>query len=158
MESHLPRRPRKDQLLAYFDGLPPLEIDDMIGSWRGTAWNTGSIFHILLAESGWSGKVFRSRDDVDALVFSPRFSPIALINRAMILPWRLPEDATKLRHPLGAARLRMKLLRGQRSAAMCYRALPIVDHFRKIDEGRVMGFMEIGGSGVPELFFSLERE
>lgn len=123
--------------------------------WRGEAMSSDSIFATLLAESSWYGKVFRSTEDVDALVFSSPRSVIGFVNRATIAPWRLPEDRRLVRHPLGAARLRMRNLSGTRSAAMCYRYLPIVDHFRRIDAGSVMGLMELHRSGVPELFFRL---
>ncbi len=123
--------------------------------WRGEAMSTYSVFATLLAESSWYGKVFRSTEDVDALVFSSPRSVIGIVNRAMIAPWRLPEDHRLVRHPLGAARLRTRSLSGTRSAAMCYRYLPIVDHFRRIDAGSLMGLMQICDSGKPELFFRL---
>jgi len=42
------------------------------------------------------------------------------------------------------------------SAAMVYDAQPIVDHFRKVDNNRVMGAMVIDGDDRV-YFFELER-
>jgi len=150
------RQSRLDALRRQWEELPPVSCEQMIGMWRGEAMSAHSIFATLLSESSWYGKVFRTTEDVDALVFAAPQSVIGLVNRAMIAPWRLPEDRRFVRHPLGAARLRIRALSGVRSAAMCYRYLPIVDHFRRIDAGSVMGFMELRGSGAPELFFRLE--
>jgi hypothetical protein len=56
-----------------------------------------------------------------------------------------------------AARLRVLDFRGKRSTAMIYRRKPIIDHFRKIDDDRVLGLMEADGMERP-FFFLLTRE
>lgn len=136
--------------------LPPLAGPELLGVWQGSSPTRGSIFTVLLEQTSWWGKVFRTVDDVDALVFDRPTSFLGLINRALIVPWRLPEDRRLVRHPLGAAKLRYRRYEGVRSAAMVYRYLPIIDHFRRIDEHRVMGLMEVGQSEEPELLFTLE--
>ena len=169
-------------LTDHFCSLPPVRPDELMGLWNGGSWHTGSIFGTLLRHTRWYGKEFRAEDDVDALLFLADAArptrPLALINAAMILPFNAlawKRAATKqthgrrherthghspalLRHPLGAARLEERELFGVRSTAMCYRYVPIVDHFRRMDDGRLMGFMEIAGSGSPELFFWLRRD
>jgi GXWXG protein/Domain of unknown function (DUF4334) len=50
------------------------------------------------------------------------------------------------------ARLRTLEFRGRASAAMIYRRQPIVDHFRRIDEGRILGLMEMRGDDRPYFF------
>ena len=56
-----------------------------------------------------------------------------------------------------AARPRAKDFRKKRSAATIYDRLPIVDHFRRIDNDRVLGLMEMRGMGRP-YFFLLTRD
>ncbi len=145
------------RVLDAWRSLPPLGCAELLGVWHGSSPTRGSLFTVLLEQTSWWGKVFRTDDDVDALVFNRPKSFLGLVNHALIAPWRLPEDRRLVRHPLGVARLRSRCLFGVRSAAMVYRYLPIVDHFRRIDEHRVMGLMEVGESGKPELFFTLER-
>ena len=146
----------RDRLQEWI-ALPTVTTAEMIGVWHGWAYDRESLFATLLSESSWLGKVFRSREDVDALVFGSPRTLIGVVNRLMIAPFRLPEDRRLVRHPLGAATLEDRVLYGRRSAAMCYRLLPIVDHFRRICDRRVMGLMQIAGRTDPELFFALER-
>ena len=57
-------------------------------------------------------------------------------------------------HP--AATLRAMNFRGKCGAAMIYDRKPIIDHFRKIDDDRVLGLMEMRGMELP-YFFVLTR-
>ena len=56
-----------------------------------------------------------------------------------------------------AASLQAVNFRGKRSAAMIYDRQPIIDHFRKIDDVRVLGLMEMRGMELP-YFFLLIRD
>lgn len=152
-----PRDTSVERLTRVWAGLPPVRRADMLGIWRGTAVTSGSIFAALLRATNWYGKVFRSENDVDALVFSTPRSVLAMLNYATIAPWRLPEDRAFTRHPLGASRLVDSDRSGSPTAAMAYRYLPIVDHFRRLDRTSVLGLMQIGRRDTPELFFTLER-
>jgi hypothetical protein len=62
-----------------------------------------------------------------------------------------------LRAHRSAAILRAVNFRGKRSAAMIYDRQPIVDHFRTIDNDRVLGLMEMRGMERP-FFFLLTRD
>ena len=62
-----------------------------------------------------------------------------------------------LRSDHSAASLRAVNFRGKRSAAMIYARKPIIDHFRRIDDNRVLGLMEMRGMERP-FFFLLTRE
>ena len=55
------------------------------------------------------------------------------------------------------ARLRMLEVRGVCTATMIYDDLPICDSFRRIDEGTVLGIMDLKGVSRP-FFFLLRRE
>ena len=47
--------------------------------------------------------------------------------------------------------------RNKVTATMCYDEKPIMDHFAKIDEKRVMGIMDLKGVAEPYIFI-LERD
>jgi hypothetical protein len=149
--------PDRDELLRAYDSLPPIRPDELHGLWHGGDWSTGGRFDGLLDRTGWYGKLFRSENDVEALVFSRPKTLLGVINRLMIWPFRLPEARRMVRHPLGRARLREVRFRGMVSTAMCYNCMPIMDHFRRVDDRRVMGYMDFKGRRDFELFFWLER-
>lgn len=149
--------PGRGELLEFYDGLPPLACNDLLGLWFGGDWRTGGRLDGLLERTAWRGKMFRDENDVDALVFGASARPLALLNTAMIWPFRLPEQRRLMRHPLGRARIREVRFRGASSAAMCYNHMPIIDHFRRVDEATVMGIMDLKGKRAYELFFWLAR-
>ncbi len=158
--------------LDRFDGLPGLDPEAMLGSWRGCSLPTGHPLDGLLEALGWHGKAFEDVDRVHPLLFrDPSGTPVA------IEPARLPVDialrlpsfsrsgpvraAFRALRPLlrakgPAAKLERRHFRGRASAAMVYDRLPITDHFRRIDEGRVLGLMELRQSPKP-FFFVLSR-
>lgn len=141
--------------LARFDNLPPVMPEEMLGDWLGHELPTGHPLDGLLERLGWRGKRFKSADHVDPLVFEPgmaldpRLMPIGLALR-----WpRLARSAVSraafrgvrrvLRARGPAARLSGVQFRGCLSAAMIYDRQPVVDHFRRIDERRILGLMEM---------------
>ena len=142
-----------EHLTRVWKALPAVRPPEMLGFWRGTGVTSGSVFSTLLRETNWYGKVF---PNVDALVFSSPHSLLALVNYATIVPWRLPERRAFRRHPLGAARLVESNRFGSTTAAMAYRYLPVIDHFRRLNDTSVMGLMQIDRRDIPELFFVLE--
>ena len=160
------------EALAFYDSLPAVPIDAMIGSWRGSEIPTGHVFDGLLGPAGWYGKNFRSADDVDPLVFqrgdgrkfagNPAVMPLGLIqrwpslarNRASAAIFRAVAPLLATRKP--RARLRMTEYRGTTSATMIYDDLPINDVFRRVTGDVVLGAMDIRGSARP-FFFVLRR-
>ncbi|CAN5181361.1 DUF4334 domain-containing protein [soil metagenome] len=161
-------------VLALYDSLPVVQIDTLLGSWRGSELPTGHPLDGLLAAFGWHGKRFDSADSVHPLVFDrargaglvsvqPALMPIGLVLK---LGKRLPHPAVggvfRLLQPLmttsaPAARLRMIEHRGLVTAAMVYDALPIIDVFRHVDEDTLLGIMDVRGSDQPYPFV-LHRE
>lgn len=161
-----------DEALAVFDQLPAVDVDEVLGNWRGEELATGSAFDGLLVAYGWHGKRFRGGEDVDPLVFDTRVGRICLnpwlmpVTVAMAFPrpvrraghvhlgrWLLPLART--RRP--RARLRMVEHRGRTSTAMVYDDLPIIDHLRRIDDDTLLGLMDMRGLDKP-CFFLLHRE
>jgi len=116
------------ELEAFFDELPAISSEAMIGEWLGGVFPVGGLYEFLLRPkplARWYGKRFRSENRVDALMC-----------RIFGMTVRLP---------LGRARLRRIEYRGVVSAAMIYDRLPIIDHFRAIDDDTLMGLMETRG-------------
>lgn len=117
-----------NDLEAFFDDLPAISGQAMIGEWLGGVFPVGGLYDFLLRPkpvARWHGKRFRSENRVDALMC-----------RIFGMTVRLP---------LGRARLRNVEYRGVVSAAMIYDRLPIIDHFRAIDDDTLMGLMETRG-------------
>lgn len=122
------RRPAMADLEAFFDTLEAVAPEAMTGLWRGGVFPVGGLYDFLLRPKPvlrWYGKRFRSENRVDALICS-------LLG-------------IRIRLPLGRARLRRIDYRGTVSTAMIYDRLPIIDHFRRIDDDTVMGLMETRG-------------
>ena len=159
-----------DSALQIFDDLSPIDTSFMLGRWKGCEVMTGHPMDGLLAFSGWYGKYFIDEDNVHPLLFYKNKTELYSINPKRIafnlipVAPKTPKLARVLRlaKPLlqtneGKARLRMMNCRGQASATMCYDERPIHDCFRKLDENRVLGLMDMKGSARP-YFFILERD
>ncbi|HVV86716.1 MAG TPA: DUF4334 domain-containing protein [Kofleriaceae bacterium] len=159
--------------LAFFDALPAVTIDEMLGAWRGSGLPTGHRLDGLLEKFGWHGKRFDSADLGHPLVFDrpgggtvdlhPFFVPFGFVVR---YPRLLGGDgaarafrrlAPLLRTRTPRARLRMVEQRGVVSAAMIYDDLPICDAFRRVDADTRLGLMDARGMRKP-FFFVLRRE
>ena len=158
--------------LSCFDSLTGLEPEFMIGRWRGAGLPTAHPLDGVLEALGWYGKAFESVDRVHPLLFrarsggviplDPTFMPVRVALRWPALAKSAPVRAAFaagrpfLRAHHSAAKLRAENFRGKRSAAMIYDRQPIADHFRRIDDDRVLGLMEMGGMERP-FFFLLTR-
>ena len=159
--------------LAFFDALPPLELHEMIGSWRGSGVPTGNPLDGMLERFGWHGKRFDGVDDAHPLVFENGNGALSSVNPALVpmgVILRVPSMANtpfaarlfRLARPLirtrrPAARLRKMEYRGVLTATMIYDALPITDAFRKVDGDTVLGVMDLRGLEQP-FVFTLRRE
>jgi hypothetical protein len=159
------------EVLRFFDRMPAVLPDVMLGRWKGSEIATGHVYDGLLGPSGWWGKSFRSADDVDPLLFerggklfagNPGLMPLALIEGFPALAKSRPSAALfrflspLLRTGRPRARLRPVTYRGVTSAAMIYDQLPIADCFRKVDADTLIGAMDIRGFADP-YFFVLRR-
>lgn len=170
--TRLSRGSTPQQALAFFDALPPVSIEQMMGAWRGSGFATGHPLDGLLEAMNWHGKRFRSAEDVDPLIMdrgdssyalNPRFLPMGSATRSVAL---FQIDALRrgtvaalplLQTSRAAARLRNVEYRGVVTATMVYDALPINDHFRLVDDTTVVGAMDMRGWTTP-FMFSLHRE
>jgi hypothetical protein len=162
----------RDEALARFDGAPPVEPGGMIGRWRGSGLPTGSPLDGLLESYGWWGKEFLDAETAHPLLFATRSGPRpvdpALIpvgvlrgrpglarSRAARLAFTAVRPLLTTSRP--TARLRAVEHRGVVTAAMVYDRLPILDVFKRVDSGTLLGLMDLRGLPAP-FFFLLTRE
>jgi hypothetical protein len=157
-----------DEALAYFDSLPVVEPDEMLGRWRGSGLPTGSPLDGLLEAYGWYGKEFLDDETVHPLLFAdrsgrprpvdPSLLPVNLLRdyAGFLQFWPLRTALTRLRPLLYTnrpkARLREIRHRGVVTAAMVYDTLPIIDVFRKVSDDVRLGAMDLRGLPAPFLF------
>ena len=139
----------------------PVEPHEMIGLWKGSGIPASHPLDGVLENLGWFGKRFTPDLRADALLFRSGKDTVISIN-----PARIPLGLAFLFHSIGRTRVARKLFRylqcglqakgpvaslrvinfqGMTSAAMVYDKQPIIDHFRRIDEHRIMGAMTIKG-------------
>ncbi|MCO1653840.1 DUF4334 domain-containing protein [Pseudonocardia humida] len=157
-----------DDVLAFFDGLPPVEVADLLGSWRGAELPTGHRLDGLLGRFGWHGKRFEGADAAHPLVFDDGRGGLVEVNPALVPLGLVVRLAGLLRNPVAAAafrvvrpllrtrrpraRVRMVRHRGVVSATMCYDALPVHDVFRRVDDDTLLGLMDLRGDDPPFAF------
>lgn len=159
------------EALAYFDELDVVDVDFMLGRWRGSGFPTGHLMDGFLENLGWYGKEFVDAGCVHPLLFEDehhgtfRAEPL---RASMAVGSLFPLGKTQLtkrsflalRSALSTtkphATLRMTECRGKMSAAMHYNRLPVHDVFRKIDANTVLGLMNLKGARKP-FFFVLKR-
>ncbi|WP_040863235.1 DUF4334 domain-containing protein [Nocardia niigatensis] len=125
-------------------GLDTVRAEDILGEWKGAAFQTGHPLCRALARSRWYGKTFVSLSQVKPLICRAEdgtlFSDTALGGEASL--WNVE-------------------FRGEVTATMVYDGRPVFDHFKRLDETTLMGIM----NGRPDLvladgrhfYFLLER-
>lgn len=155
------------EALAFFDALPPATTETLLGQWRGSGVPTGNPLDGLLEAFGWYGKRFEGPEEAYPLVFetqrglmtvNPAGMPLgamlrfsgALGNPVIVAAAKRMLRLRRTTRP--SARLRMVEYRGVSSATMIYDALPINDHFRRVDEATLLGAMDMRGLDQPFMF------
>lgn len=162
------------EALDAFDSLPAVDVDFMLGNWKGEGFPTNHPFDGMLESYHWHGKRFDSSEEVHPLVFKTAFGSKAHLNPVFFgLPLTIAQHIPmpkgraigklfQVLSPLietlqSKARLRMTTYRGISSATMIYDDLPIHDVFRKMDDHSVFGLMDLKRQEKP-FFFLLRRE
>lgn len=160
------------EAIALFDHLEPVDIDFMLGRWKGAGLHTGHPMDGLLEVANWYGKEFVTSECVHPLLFldgSGNVFKVApnpqMMKMSLSLPGLKNESFTPvftlfnslLKTEQSQARLRMMEHRGKISATMIYDHLPINDVFRKVDENTLLGLMDYKESVQP-FFFTLQRD
>lgn len=161
------------EVLEFFDSLPAVAVEEMDGAWAGGELATGNPMDGMLGLMGWHGKRFDGPDGAHPLVMDdghggrfqvdPKFLPMGSVG-ALLPIVRRPLAAAATRRAMGAmrtskprARLREVAYRGVPTATMIYDALPINDHFRRVDADTLLGVMDLRGLPAPYVFY-LRRE
>jgi hypothetical protein len=159
-----------ESALQLFDELESVDLEFMIGRWKGSGFHTDHQMDGLLEAFNWYGKEFVSAEHVHPLLFSDgndifKVDPNPTLTN-MGLNISLPKnEAIKpvysvmsklLKTEESKARIRLMEYRGKVSATMIYDYLPINDVFRKVDENTVLGLMDFKGMSQP-FFFVLKR-
>jgi hypothetical protein len=160
-----------DEALKLFDELDTVDLEFMIGRWKGAGLHTDHPMDGLLEATNWYGKEFITPDCVHPLLFldnNDRIFKVAPNLMGMNLALRFPIAKSKAIEPLlnfmvstfktekSQARIRMMEHRQKISATMIYDTLPIHDIFRKIDDNTVLGLMDFKRMEQP-FFFLLNR-
>ncbi|MDJ0510318.1 MAG: DUF4334 domain-containing protein [Crocosphaera sp.] len=162
----------REKALQWFDSLEPVNLDFMLGRWRGHGVHTNHPMDGFLEISSWYGKEFIDAETVHPLLFLDSNENIFKVEpnaNAMTwvlkMPW-LKNNALKpvfmlmnglMKTEVSQARLRMMESRGKVTATMVYDRLPINDSFRKIDDNTVLGIMDDKNCSQP-FFFILKRD
>ncbi|MFM9372787.1 DUF4334 domain-containing protein [Streptomyces sp. Da 82-17] len=134
------------ELDALWAELEPVDACEVLGAWRGFAFPTGHPIEKTLAATRWHGKRFDALDDAKPLV-------------CRAADGTLYSDTKAGR---GEASLWNVEFRGEVTATMVYDGMPVLDHFKRVDDHTLMGVM----NGRPALvladgrhfYFGLERE
>lgn len=161
-----------EEALALCDALPAVDLETIMGRWRGSGVSTGHEMDGLLEMFHWYGKDFIDRDHVHPLLFTDEAGHIFSLDPRR-LPLNLALKVPALRTPLirklllasrfllqthkAKARVRMLEYRGKVSATMIYDNLPIYDTFRLIDHDTLLGVMDFKGMQRP-FIFKLQRD
>ncbi|MCO5730873.1 DUF4334 domain-containing protein [Rhizobium sp. SSA_523] len=157
---------------AVFDSLPPLLPSQVTGLWQGRSLPSHHPLDGVLENLGWYGKRFHADRRADALLFrwgEDRLVPVDPARIPLVLALHAPRFGRsraaqnlfshlvrRLRAYGPVASLRLERYRGVQSLAMVYDRKPITDHFRRLDEDRIMGAMAVEGE-ARTFFFELER-
>lgn len=134
-----------------FDELEPVELEDLLGTWKGHEFRTGHALDGVLKKLNWYGKAFHDAENVDPLLFKGLDGEVFAVDPVPLMDLRKLVKAAG-----GKARMRRVEHRGKTSAAMIYDHLPIIDHFRKVNNQVLLGMMDHKGDKEP-YFFILEK-
>ncbi|WP_435769299.1 DUF4334 domain-containing protein [Nocardioides sp. SYSU DS0651] len=132
---------------ALWADLATTTVEEILGAWRGGDFATGHVASTVLRKVGWHGKRFDS--------------PLEAV------PLVCRDDAGELysnREAAGGgeASLWPVGFRGEVTATMVYDRMPVLDHFKKVDDDTLVGIMNgklSSAFGIDDLYyFWLERE
>lgn len=169
LDAALRRGVEQADAVAAFDRLKPVAIRALMGRWRGVGLATGHPLDGVLEACGWYGKRFDGADAAFPLLFGAggavaidparlplRLAPSLWRHARPLLPWafRALRPALATRRP--SARLRLVVTRGKLGAAMIYDTQPVIDAFRQVEPGCLLGMMDCRWFDAP-LFFVLRR-
>lgn len=139
--------PSPVDLDALWADLDTVEVEEMLGPWRGGDFATGHPASGLLTKIGWHGKRFDSVLEGHPLICRDAdgnlYSNTAAAGGGHSSLWEVG-------------------FRGETTATMVYDAMAVFDHFKRVDEETVMGIMngklEAAFGTADPYYFWLERD
>ncbi len=151
-----------DNAWAIFDSLPIVSVDFMLGLWKASGFPTDHPQDGKLESAGWYGKRFTDTNSVDPMIFYANDGEVfsadpVYVTRNLSTMKRASDVRNEIETKEPKARLRMVEARSRSTASMVYNDLPIIDHFRKVDEDTVLGMMEKPSQQSHNYFFVLQR-
>ncbi|MDP2773241.1 MAG: DUF4334 domain-containing protein [Nocardioides sp.] len=127
--------------------LRPVTVEAVLGPWRGGDFATGHIASTVLQKVRWHGKVFNGPLDAQPLVCRDADGELYSNLEA---------------GGGGEASLWEVVFRGESTATMVYDKMPVLDHFKSVDDVTLMGIMNgklDSTFGISDLYyFWLERD
>lgn len=117
-----------DELIAFFDTLPEISIENIYGKWKGGLFD-GPWDVKFSKKINWFGKWFQDQFNTDSVICYNDKGELFSNKEVM----------------RGGASLWNIDFRGKTSATLVYDHVPLFGHFRQVDENIVMGVM----SGKP---------
>ncbi|TCK98516.1 uncharacterized protein DUF4334 [Natranaerovirga hydrolytica] len=158
----------QQEAFAFYDKLEPVDVEKMVGKWKGKELPSGHPMDGVLTLFPWYGKQFIDKETVHPLVFKERSGKKFLVNPDQVFKYYIKVMKSKIlkkminnrnvnphkydwilkcfRTKYSKARLRQIEYRGKVSTAMIYDNVPIIDVFRKLDNNTVIGVMDVKGS------------
>ena len=132
---------------ALWAELDTVTVEEVLGPWRGGDFATGHVASSVLEKVRWHGKRFDAPLDAQPLICRDEagglYSNLAAGGGAEASLWAVE-------------------FRGETTATMVYDALPVLDHFKRVDAATLMGIMNgklESAFGVADLYyFWLERD
>lgn len=134
-----------EDLEEIWDALETVRPEEILGEWKGFAFDAGHPVQDLLEGSRWYGKRFAAIDDVQPMLCrgddGELFSDVAA-GRGEASLWNVE-------------------FRGEVTASMVYDGQAVIDHFKRVDDDTLMGVMNGKAKWVlaqgRHFWFGLER-
>lgn len=136
-----------EELDDLWSRLETVTVEEILGPWRGGDFATGHVASKVLEQVRWHGKVFNGPLDARPLVCRDADGELYSNLEA---------------GGGGEASLWEVVFRGEPTATMVYDKMPVLDHFKKVDDATLMGIMNgklDSAFGISDLYyFWLERD
>ena len=132
------------ELDELWPALDAVRIEDVLGEWQGSPIDTGHRAVEEVRKMRWFGKTLTSRLEVSPFICRTEDGGLYANTEASN----------------GGASLWMVEFRGEVTATMVYDGLPVLDHFKKVNDTTLLGIMNGKESVFDEgeyFYFVLER-
>ncbi|ODV89284.1 hypothetical protein CANCADRAFT_3912 [Tortispora caseinolytica NRRL Y-17796] len=155
--------PEKEALEFYLD-LEPMELHELRGGWKGSTLYTDHPLDNKMASFGWHGMFFKNNEVVYPSIWNANdgskfiADPLKVITavQSSTAPDIMGSPQSYLTTS-DSARIRMVVSYDHPTATLIYNNLPIYDSFKRIDDDRIVGLVDMKGVDKP-YFFMMTRD